>query len=55
MPALAGHVSRNRILLEMRWFAGNAWPVFGLSGLRQECLDRRTCVHAGEFVQEFGG
>ena len=55
MPALAGSASRIRILLVMHWFARDAWPVFGLSDLRQERLDRRTCVHASEFVQEFGG
>lgn len=55
MPALAGSASRIWILLVMHRFARDTWPLFGLSDLRQERLDRRTCVHAREFVQEFGG
>jgi hypothetical protein len=53
--ALTEDASRNLILLVMRWFARDTWPVFGLSDLGQDRLDRRTRVHASEFVQEFGG
>ena len=55
MWALAGKLARHLILFVMRWFARDTWPVFGLSDFRQERLDRRTRVHASEFVQEFGG
>ena len=55
MRALAGRPARNLILFVMRWFARDTWPIFGLSDFRQERLDRRTRVHASEFVQEFGG